>query len=95
MVEIRHFENRNDVIFSGEGGPMWIKFRRLVKNDISTAELWSKSKPYVEIEYGECLGEFSGMSIQSHLPHCRVLLPGELNVMIPELHVTLQSAATW
>jgi len=73
---------------------MWIKFRRLVQNDISTAELWSKSKPYVEIEYGECLGEFSGMSIQSHLPHCRVLLPGELNVMIPELHVTLQGAAT-
>jgi len=30
------------------------------------------------------------MSFQSHLPHCRVLPPGEFNVMIPELRVTLQ-----
>jgi len=29
------------------------------------------------------------------LPHCRVLPPGEFNVMIPELRVTLQGAATW
>jgi len=34
------------------------------------------------------------LSSQSHLPHCRVLPPGEFNVMIPELHVTLQGAAT-
>ena len=33
-------------------------------------------------------------SSQSHLPHCRVLPPGEFNVMIPELYVTLQGAAT-
>ena len=37
MAEIRHLENRHDVIFSAEGGPMWIKFRRLVQNDMSTA----------------------------------------------------------
>jgi len=29
-----------------------------------------------------------------HLPHCRVLPPGEFNVMIPELRVTLLGAAT-
>ena len=30
MAEIRHLENRHDVIFlSAEGGPIWIKFRRL------------------------------------------------------------------
>jgi len=40
------------------------------------------------------LGEFNGVSSQSHLPHCRVLPPGEFNVMIPELRVTLQGAAT-
>ena len=34
------------------------------------------------------------MSSQIHLPHCRVLPPGEFNVMIPELRVTLQGAAT-
>ena len=30
----RHF-------FSPEGGPIWIKFRRLVQNDMSTAVIWS------------------------------------------------------
>jgi len=37
MAEIRHLENRHDVIISAEGGPIWIKFRRLVQNDMSTA----------------------------------------------------------
>jgi len=37
MAEIRHLENRHDVIFSAEGGPIWIKFCRLVQNDMSTA----------------------------------------------------------
>ena len=36
MAEIRHLENRH-VIFSAEGGAIWIKFRRLVQNDMSTA----------------------------------------------------------
>jgi len=81
--------------FSAEGGPIWIKFRRLVQNDISTAVMWSKSKPDVEFQYGGRLGEFNGMSPQSHLPQCRVLPPGEFSVMIPELRVTLQGAATW
>ena len=33
---ISHLENRHDVIFSAEGGPIWIKFGRLVENDMST-----------------------------------------------------------
>jgi len=37
MAEIRHLENRRDVIFSAEGGPIWIKYCRLVQNDMSTA----------------------------------------------------------
>jgi len=74
--------------FSAEGGPIWIKFRGLVQNDMSTAVIWSKSKPDVEFQYGGRLGEFHGMSSHSHLP------PGEFNVMIPELRVTLQGAAT-
>jgi len=80
--------------FSAEGGPIWIKFRRLVQNDTSTAVIWLKFKPDVEFQYGGCLGEFNGMSSQSHLPHCRVLPPGEFNVIIPELRVTFQGAAT-
>jgi len=95
MAEICHLENQHDSFFSDEGGPMWIKFPRLVQNDMLTAVIWSKSKPDVEFQYGRRLGEFNGMSSQSHLPHCRVLPPGEFNVMIPELRVALQSAATW
>jgi len=79
---------------SAEGCPIWIKFRRLVQNDMSTVGIWSKSKTDVEFQYGGRLGEFNGMSSQSHLPHYMVLPPGELNVMIPELRVTLQGAAT-
>ena len=30
MAEIRHLENRHDVNFSAKGGPIWIKFCRLV-----------------------------------------------------------------
>jgi len=81
--------------FSAEGCPIWIKFRRLQQNDMSTAVMWSKSKPDVEFQYGGRLGEFNGMSSQSHLPHCRVQPPGEFNVMIPELRVNFQGAATW
>jgi len=95
MAEIRHLEIDMTSFFSAEGGPIWIKFRRLVQNDMSTAMMWSKSKPDVEFQHGGPLGEFNGMSSQSHLPYCRVLPPGEFSVMIPELRVTLQGAATW
>ena len=96
MAEIRHLENRHDVIFSAEGGPIWIKFRRLMQNDMSTAAvIWSKSKPNIEFQYNGRLGDFHGMSSQSHVSHCRVLLLGELTVMIPEPHATLQGAVTW
>ena len=67
------------------------KIRRLVQNNMSTAVIWSKLKPNVEFQYGGRLG----MSSQSHLPHCGVLLAGEFNVMIPVLPVTLQGAAIW
>jgi len=41
------------------------------------------------------MGEFNGMSSQSHVSHCRVLLFGEFTVMFPEPHATLQDAVTW
>ena len=81
--------------FSAEGGSIWIKFRRLVQNDMSTAVMWSKSKPDVEFQYGGRLGEFNGMSSQSHVSHCMVLPLGEFTVTIPEPHATLQGAVTW
>jgi len=88
MVEIHHLENRHDVIFSAKGGPIWIKFRRLVQNDMSTAVMWSKSRPDVEFQYGRRLGEFNGMLSQSHVSHCRVLPLGEFTA-------TLQGVVTW
>ena len=80
--------------FSAEGGPIWIKFCRLVQNDMSTAVIWSRSKPDVEFQYGGRLGEFRGMSSQSHVSYCRVLPLGEFTVTIPEPHATLQGAVT-
>jgi len=84
--------------FSADGGPIWIKFRRLVQNDMFimfTAVIWSKSKPEVEFQYGGRLGEFNGMSSQSDVSHCTVLPLGKFTVIIPEAHATLQGAATW
>jgi len=62
---------------------------------MSTAVMWSKSKPDVEFQYGGRLSEFNGMSSQIHVSHCRVLPLGEFTVTIPEPHVTLQGAVTW
>jgi len=56
--------------------------------------MW-KWKPDVEFQYGGRLGEFSGMSSQSHVLHCRVLPLGEFTVTIPEPHAPLQGAVTW
>ena len=57
---------------------------------MSTVVIWSKLKPDVEFQYGGRLGEFNGMSSQSHVSRCRVLPLGEFTVMFPEPHATLQ-----
>ena len=46
-------------------------------------------------QYGGRLGEFNGMSSQSHVSHCRVPPLSEFNVTIREPHATLQGAVTW
>ena len=65
------------------------KISEMVQNDMSLPVLWSKSKPDVEFQYGGRLGEFNGMSSQSHVSNCRVLPLGELTVTILEPHATL------
>jgi len=57
---------------------------------MSTAVIGSKSKPDVEFQYGGRLGEFNGLSSQSHVSRCRVLPLGEFTVMISEPHAILQ-----
>ena len=91
MAEIAFLKIDMTSSFSAEGGPIWIKFRRLVQTDMSTAVMWSKSKPDVEFQYGGRLSEFYGMSSHSHVSHCRVLPLGEFTVTIPEPHCRAQS----
>ena len=72
MAEIRHLENRHDVIFFWRGWSNLDKFCRLVGNDLSTAVMWSKSKPDVEFQYAWTFGR-----IQWHvIPEPRIALQG-------------------
>ena len=92
MAEIRHLENRRDVIFFCRG---WSDLEKKIKDwRRMTCRLRWCGRNRNQMYNSNMPGEFNGMSSQSHLPHCRVLPPGEFNVMIPELHVTLQDAAT-
>jgi len=50
---------------------------------MSTTVIWSNSKSDVEFQYGGRLGEFHGMSSQSHLPHCGVLPPANSTACHP------------
>jgi len=98
MADIRHLENRHDVIFFCSG---WSDLDKILETG---AEWHVDCSDMVEIESrcriprwwnGGRLGKFNGMSSQSHVSHCRVLPLGEFTVMIPEPHATLQSAVTW
>ena len=95
MAEIRHLENKHAVIFFCRG---WSDLDKILETGaewhVDCGDVW-KCKPDVEFEYGGSLGEFNGMSSQSHVSHCRVLPLGEFTVMIPEPHATLQGAVTW
>jgi len=51
--------------------------------------------PRVAYHIAGCCHLVNSVSLfQSHIPHCRVQSPGEINVMIPKLRVALQGAAT-
>jgi len=71
-AEIRHLENRHDVLFYAESGPIWIKNIADWCRMTCRLRRWSKSKPDVEFECGGRLSKFHGMSSKSHMPHCRV-----------------------
>jgi len=95
MAEIRHPENRHDVIFFCRGSSDLDKISQTgTEWHVDCGDVW-KWKPDVEFQYGARLGEFNGMSSQSHVSHCRVLPLGEFTVTIQEPHATLQGAVTW
>ena len=76
--------------FSAEGGPIWINFADWCR---MTCGNMVKIKTRCRIPIWRTFGRIAWHVIPE-LPHCRVLPPGEFNVMIPELYVTLQGAAT-
>jgi len=74
---------------SAERGPIWIKFRRLVHNNMSIdCGDMVKIETKCRIPIWRTFGRIHGMSSHCHLPHCRVLPPGEFNVMIPQSYVS-------
>ena len=83
MAEIRHLENRHDVIIFCWG---WSDLDKISQTD---AEWHVDCSDMVKIETRcsiwrtYCMN--SMLSSRSHQPHCRVLPPGHFNVMIPEL----------
>ena len=95
MAEIRHLENRHDVIYFCPG---WSDLDKISETG---AEWHVDCGDMVEIETrcrfqcGGRLGEFNGMSSQIHVSHCRVLPLGEFTVTIPEPHphATLQGVS--
>ena len=88
MAEIRHLENRHDVIFFCRG---WSDLDKISQTGtewrVDCCDVW-KWKPDVEFQYGGCLSEFSGVSSHSHVSHYRVLPLGEFMVTIPEPHAS-------
>jgi len=83
MAEIRHLENRHDVIFFCRG---WSDLDKISQTStewhVDCGDMW-KWNPDVELQYGGRLGELNVMSSQSHVSHCSRVLPlGEINVVI-------------
>jgi len=77
MADIRHLKNRHDVIF--------LRGQSDLDKSMQTGAEWHadcddtvKSKSDIEFQYGGCLDEFSVMSSQSHVPHCRVKNPSAI-----------------
>jgi len=68
IAEIHHLHNRHDVIFLCRGRSDLDKISQtIMHNGMSTAVIWSKSKPEADFQYGGRLGEFSDMLSQSHI----------------------------
>ena len=96
MAEIRHLENRHDVIFSAEGGPIWIKSRRLVENDMSTAVMCGNGNQMQNSNMADVWA--NSMACHPKATQPRITLQGaaigEFTVTIPEPHATLQGVVT-
>jgi len=80
-------------LFSAEGGPIWIKFHRLVQND-DCGDMVEIQTRY-RIPIWRTFWRIQWRVIPEQLLHCRVLLAGKFNVMIPKATCNIAWAATW
>jgi len=95
MAEVCHIDNRHDVICSVEGGTMWIKFCRLVQNDMSTAvigqnqnQMWNSNMADIWVNFMACHPRAT-----CHIAGCCHLAN---SMLWSQSHVShLQGAATW
>jgi len=94
MAEIRHLENRHDVIFFSRG---WSDLDKISETGaewhVDCDDVVEKIESRCRIPIWRTFGRIQWRVIRE--PHCTVLPPGEFDVMIPKLRVTLQGAATW
>ena len=95
MAEIRHLENRHDVIFSAEGGPIWLKFRRLVQNDVDSGDM-IKIETRCRILIWRTFGRIPCHVIREPTATLQGAATGWIQRhVIPEPRITLQGCATW
>ena len=94
MAEIRHLENRHDVIFFCRGRSDLDKISQTgTEWHVDCGDVW-KWKP-CRIPIWRTFGRIRWHVISEPVSHCRVLPLGEFTVTIPESHATLQGAVTW
>ena len=80
MAEIRHLENRHDVIFSAEGGPIWIKS--------------SETGPNRNQMLNSNMAGVLANSLACHL-RAMYHIAGCCHLVNSLSHATLQGAVTW
>jgi len=80
--------------FSAEGDPIWIQFRRLVQNNHVDCGHIIEIETRCRIPIWRTFGRIQWHVFPRPPATRRVLPPVEFNVIIPELRVTLQGAAT-
>jgi len=96
MVDIRHLENRHDVIFFCR---RWSDLDKISQTNAEwhvdcgdVVEIKSRCRTPIWRTFGRIQWH---VITSSHISHCRVLPRGKFTVIIPEPHAILQGAVTW
>ena len=96
MAQIRHIENRHDVIFFCR---RWSDLDKISQTNAEwhvdcgdVVEIKSRCRTPIWRTFGRIQWH---VITSSHISHCRVLPRGKFTVIIPEPHAILQGAVTW